>query len=81
MPYIEEDERVAVQEHGIGTDSLPGHLAYAVTMMCKAYLGKQPRFFRFAAVIGVLVCVVLELYRRVVAPYEDEKRHENGDVF
>jgi len=31
--------------------------------------------------IGVLECAKLELYRRVAAPYEDEKALINGDVF
>ena len=33
------------------------------------------------AAIGVLECAKLELYRRVVAMYEDGKIKENGDVF
>ena len=32
-------------------------------------------------VIGVLECAKLELYRRVAAPYEDEKIEQNGDVY
>jgi hypothetical protein len=31
--------------------------------------------------IGVLECAKLELYRRVAAPYEDEKIAESGDVY
>ena len=31
--------------------------------------------------IGVLECAKLELYRRVAAPYEDDKIDENGDVY
>lgn len=33
------------------------------------------------AAIGVLECCKLELYRRVIAPYEDTKIVENGDVY
>lgn len=33
------------------------------------------------AAIGVLECAKLELYRRVVAPYEDIKLKLNGDVY
>jgi len=32
-------------------------------------------------VIGALECCKLELYRRLVVPYEDKKMQENGDVF
>lgn len=30
---------------------------------------------------GVLRCAQLEFYRRVLAPYEDKKRKQNGDVY
>jgi len=32
-------------------------------------------------VIGVLESVKMELYRRKIADYEDEKCEENGDVY
>lgn len=31
--------------------------------------------------VGVIECAVLEFYRRVVAPYEDEAIKRNGDVY
>jgi hypothetical protein len=31
--------------------------------------------------IGALECAKIELYRRLAAPYEDEKRQETGDVY
>jgi len=31
--------------------------------------------------VGVLECAKLELYRRIAAPYEDEKIVETGDVY
>ena len=31
--------------------------------------------------IGALECAKQELYRRVVAPYEEDKIEENGDVY
>ena len=34
----------------------------------------------FKNVIGAYICVVLELYRRAVVPYEDDKIFENGDM-
>ena len=33
------------------------------------------------AVAGVLSCLSMEVYRRITAPYEEEKRSENGEVF
>jgi len=32
-------------------------------------------------VMGVLECVKQELYRRLIVPYENKKKEENGDVF
>ena len=41
--------------------------------MCKSY-GDYSRF------IAELECCKLEIYRKLVAPYEDTKIEENGDV-
>jgi hypothetical protein len=35
---------------------------------------------RLNRAMGVLACVQAEFYRRVAAPYEDQKIAENGDV-
>lgn len=37
-------------------------------------------YWMFALVIGVMITVVLEIYRRVVVPYEKKKIKENGDL-
>jgi len=42
--------------------------------------GKWKRYWKFAMWIGTMVCCILEVYRRVIAPYEDVKIQENGDV-
>lgn len=45
-------------------------------------LGMGPiQGFTQIQILGVLSCVQQEFYRRVVAPYEDQKCRENGDVF
>lgn len=66
----------------------PGTLNYIITRICLWWLrcrlrpvGSDWRSYQnFNEVIGVLECVKQELYRRHVAPYEDEKCEENGDV-
>lgn len=59
-----------------------GDLNYAITKLITHYLDNfGHRYEHFNAVIGVLECAKLEVYRRVVAPYEDEKKEENGDVY
>ena len=66
--------------------SEPGDLAYAVTRLAQAFLGGvKPgivnRWKDYALVRGVLLAVSDELCRRLVAPYEDAKAQEPGDVF
>ncbi len=39
------------------------------------------RYSKINSLIGVLECAKLELYRRVAAPYENDKIDENGDVY
>jgi hypothetical protein len=87
MPYIDPNARDA-WEVFLGPlaarldDRHPvGALNYAVTRLVLSFLGARPNYARFNAVIGVLECAKLELYRRAVAPYEDKKIAENGDVY
>lgn len=82
MPYVEPAVRRNLDPHvaaltrvGVGASEI----AYITTKLC---LGTKPRsWIHFALLIGMLVCVALELYRRRIAPYEDTKIAQNGDVF
>ena len=58
----------------------PGTLNYIITRLVHWWLGDNPNYEKYNAAIGVLECAKLELYRRKVSPYEDEKINENGDV-
>ena len=82
MPYIKPEDR----EFLSGMSMLPvchdvGELNYMITRMVRAFLGQAPRYHDFNEAVGVLECAKLELYRRMVAPYEDRKCKENGDVY
>ena len=59
-----------------------GDLNYMLTKVCKSYLKKQlnVNYQAYNDVIGALECCKLEMYRRSIAPYEDDKIKENGDV-
>jgi len=62
----------------------PGTLNYIITRLCDYWtkdIDGEANYERYNAVIGVLECVKQELYRRQIAPYEDEKCEENGDVY
>lgn len=76
MPYIQKQQR----EYARRYPDTSGELNYAITVLVHQYLGDKPNYQRFNDVIGALEGCKLELYRRKVAPYEDIKIKENGDV-
>lgn len=83
MPYIKKKRRLPLAPH---TDVYPetlGELSYQITRMCDWYLQNSlPNSADdIMAVIGCLDATKLELWRRVMVPYEEEKIDENGDVF
>jgi hypothetical protein len=85
VPYITQDARSRI-EAGEAPRSA-GELNYALTRLVDAYLARSAgsegrlRYDHLNEAIGVLECAKLELYRRVAAPYEDQKRLESGDVY
>jgi len=84
MPYIPQEERSPTgrMARQLGVVAIgPGQLNHALTSAILAYLGSEPHYRDFNEVIGVLECVKQELYRRMVAPYEDKKCAKNGDVY
>jgi len=87
MPYIPKKQRPeldkkmdALIEHlsQLPFEEQDGALNYTFTRMIKKIYPIRYRHLNRA--LGVLSAVTLELYRRVVGPYEDEKITENGDV-
>lgn len=81
MPYIEPDERRRLA--GGGKPENAGELNYAITRLIDDYLHERGkiRYAHLNEVVGVLECAKLELYRRIAAPYEDQKIDESGDVY
>jgi len=57
-----------------------GILNYAITSLAVG-LTEKPSYARCALIRGVLHDADSEYYRRLVAPYEDKKAAENGDVY
>ena len=78
MPYIPfaEREQIAL---GFAPETT-GQLTYVIYLACMESLPEKPRFGDYAAVLGCLEAVKLEIARRHLAYYEDMKRSENGDV-
>jgi hypothetical protein len=86
MPYIIAEFRPPLNEPlALVARQLDnaGELNYAITFLVDQYLGRrQPtRYDGLNSVIGVLECAKLEFYRRLVAPYEDVKCSQHGDVY
>ena len=88
MPYILKKDRIQYSEAIINLVDIlkktpeadrDGHINYVVTVLLKN-LYDPPKYLRYNKAIGVLECIKLEFYRRIVAPYEDKKIKENGDV-
>ena len=82
MPYIEQDSRPGFDE---AIEQLKpekaGELNYVISRICADYLARKgKKYSNLNEIMGVLSCVAKEFYRRVAAPYEDEKIKENGDI-
>jgi hypothetical protein len=85
MPYIkkEDRERFAAFTRLLEEQEIKsaGELNYLVTMITHRYLNQKPESYgMYNDAIGALEGAKLELYRRHVAIYENDKIKENGDV-
>jgi len=59
-----------------------GELNYVLTRICDTFINtKGKNYQNLNEVIGAIECMKQELYRRVIAPYENTKIDENGDVY
>ena len=85
MPYIKKEDRekfnellAVLEKQEIKT---AGELNFLLTMIVHKYLNQKPESYAmYNDAIGALEGSKLELYRRHVAYYENEKIKENGDV-
>jgi len=81
MPYIEnKEDRHAIDkliESNIITLNRRGSLNY---LLCKLFLSKEINYKRARDFIGEIECAKAEIYRRWIAPYEDKKIKDNGDI-
>lgn len=88
MPYVDAETRVSLDPHIDALEPLltnPGALNYAITRLALAAVrtwnGRRgPSYEAYNAAVGVLSCVDRELYRQVIAPYEDAAKARNGEV-
>lgn len=87
MPYIENKDKNKfnldrligdITNNGI----TPGELNYLVTTLAITYISRKgTSYTHINDVLGALEGAKQEFYRRVAAPYEDQKIKSNGDVY
>lgn len=86
MPYILPNRRSALEPLGDPIET-PGELTFVLTRVIQKYIGwsgqseERLSYLMITEILGALEGTKLEFYQRVVAPYEERKRKENGDVY
>ena len=92
MPYIVEEKRKELDgaievlrqalvklEVDDASNNFEGNLNYTITkLLSECY--SSPSYREINDAIGMLECLKLEYYRKLAAPYEDQKEFENGSV-
>lgn len=86
MPYITPERREFLEnatEEEIAEQILTsGDINYLITTLIDEWISdKGLNYSNINEAVGVLECIKLELYRRVAALYEDNKKEQNGDVY
>lgn len=87
MPYITEERREKLKTEitkklNYEQIQTAGELNYAFTIIMLEYIRRRGKTYQtLNDVLGALEGAKLEIYRRVAAPFEDQKAQENGDVF
>jgi hypothetical protein len=89
MPYIEAGRRKRFDSFIDGiVESLDcsdshmesGDLNYCISRIVWGLWERDHHYAAGNNLVGVLECVKQEFYRRMLGPYEDEKRARNGDI-
>lgn len=84
MPYIENKYRNILKDGlKVIADFVTtgGKLNYCFTFLCLRYIKiKGESYQNYSDCIAALECAKLELYRRQMAMYEDQKINDNGDL-
>ncbi len=88
MPYIPKDTRNTLDPNiqslleimsALPLDKQDGALNYVITSLLHS-LYQPENYFTYNRSMGVLASAQAEWYRHRIAPYEDQKIAENGDV-
>lgn len=81
MPYITQERRDVILYED-GQLECAGELNFMITGLILAYVQRKGLSYQtLNDVTGALENCKLEAYRRLIAPLEDRKILENGDVY
>lgn len=82
MPYIVPERRdLFCNSPNLSCQCTAGELNFVISRICHQWLlNYGVNYTNINTVIGVLECAKLELYRQIAAPYENEKKSQNGPV-
>lgn len=85
MPYIKKEDREHLRTVTQAYESVEirsaGELNYLITLLAHRFLNQKPESYTsYNEAMGALECAKLELYRRHIASFENDKIKENGDV-
>lgn len=81
MPYIAPEDRDALEPKSTREAMTSGELNYQITCLIDGYMAGNLDYAAINEVVGALECAKLEVFRRIAAPYEDQKIALNGDVY
>jgi len=85
MPYIKENQRKNFDEsieYIVDMIEIPGEFNYVISSIANGLLKKKgERYVNYESIVGTLMCVLLEFYRKRASKYEDQKESDNGTIW
>lgn len=86
MPYIPQNRREELEEivkqFFTVTECNAGDLNYLITQVLVAYMEINGKHYKtLNDLVGALECAKMELYRRIIVPYENTKMATHGDAY
>lgn len=82
MPYIKQEDREDIEVSSCRSALNAGELNFIFSDFISDYISCHGESYQtYNDCIGALEACKLELYRRLVAKYEDEAIERNGDVY
>jgi len=80
MPYIKRLDRLSLDKP-FRSPANAGEFNYKLHLLISNYVDTLGESYQtYNDIVGVLECAKMELYRRRVSKYEDQKINENGDI-